>query len=107
GLHQRAAPAPGGRRRLRSRTGLPADSRSGVTPGPLRDRGEARPAALTESRAAAPVNVAAAAPSGRYAVPVTGRGGGMADTEHSKCSARKGVRVRVPLPARTPRHGQP
>ena len=28
-----------------------------------------------------------------------GRGGGMADTEDSKSSARKGVRVRVPLPA--------
>lgn len=27
------------------------------------------------------------------------RGGGMADTEHSKCFARKGVRVQVPLPA--------
>ena len=25
----------------------------------------------------------------------------MADTEHSKCFARKGVRVRIPLPALT------
>src|SRR5699024_8489774 len=29
----------------------------------------------------------------------SGRGGGTADTEHSKCSARKGVRARVPPPA--------
>ena len=29
-----------------------------------------------------------------------GRVGGMADAEHSKCSVRKGVRVRIPHPAR-------
>jgi pyruvate kinase len=34
-----------------------------------------------------------------YAGHAPSRGGGMADTGHSKCSARKGVRVRVPLPA--------
>ena len=35
-----------------------------------------------------------------YAVAAPGRGGGMADTGHSKCSARKGVRVQVPPSAR-------
>ncbi len=32
-------------------------------------------------------------------VMVTRRDGGMADARHSKCRVRKGVRVRLPLPA--------
>ena len=57
--------------------------------------GPARPAVGCGSRSAG------------YAGAAPGRGGGMADTGHSKCSGRKGVRVRVPPSALASDHASP
>ena len=93
-LHQRAARAPHRRRGQQGGPGLRGPRRSHVR---ARRTGPAEPDPRYAGRAR----------PGALGLSAPGRGGGMADTEHSKCSARKGVRVQVPPSAPSVRPRRP